>query len=189
MLFTQVYFHKTRVIYDYHLKEVLSELLKVNGTKLPAPDTKENIDNFLGWDDWRIYGALNAGKGGKHGERLKNRDHFRLVLETREIPSPEELEMIDSLEKDFSNSSIEYVRIPAGKSWYKTGGDAEIYVGRNQSSMGSNVRPLSAMSSVVQGFATIRQERIYVLPEHKKKAQDIVKTRKKELSQATEGCL
>lgn len=173
MLFTQVYFHKTRVVYDYHLKEMLKKLLKTSVGCFPAPEDEKGVQQFLEWDDWRVYGALNDKKGGKHGEILKNRHHYRLLKETQEIPFPEELEMIDSLEKDLMENSIDYARISAGKSWYKTGGDSEIFVGRNKSAMENAVKPLSAMSSVVKGFASVRQSRIYVAQEHRKKANKL----------------
>lgn len=36
MLFTQVYFHKTRVIFDYHLVEALKSILAPHGGWLPT---------------------------------------------------------------------------------------------------------------------------------------------------------
>ena len=65
MMFTQLYFHKTRTIYDYHLTETLKELLKSTNSEFPPPS---HIAEYLKWDDWRVLGAIAAGKGGIHGE-------------------------------------------------------------------------------------------------------------------------
>ena len=61
MMFTQLYFHKTRVIYDHHLVECLKELLKSRKGTFPPPG---RIDNYLKWDDWKVLGLISGGKGG-----------------------------------------------------------------------------------------------------------------------------
>lgn len=110
----------------------------------------------------------------KHGMRDFIENHpYRLLKETQEIPLPEELEVIDSLESDLVAQGINYVRIPAGKSWYKTGGDAEIYVGYSRSSLKNAVQALSSISSVVKGFVSVRQNRLYVSKEDRPRASDI----------------
>lgn len=54
-MFTQVYFHKTRVILDYHLQSALAEMLP--GGCFPKPADHE-LDEYLAWDDWRVLGCL-----------------------------------------------------------------------------------------------------------------------------------
>jgi hypothetical protein len=81
-MFTQVYFHKTRVAYDIHLSGVLTELIP-SGV-FPRPVGKE-LDEFLKWDDWRVYGLLSEGKGGEHSKRLIYRNHYRLAHSTPEV--------------------------------------------------------------------------------------------------------
>ncbi len=55
-MFTQVYFHKTRVIYDYHLQKALADLLP-SGL---FPDPKGNgLEKYLQWDDWLALVALS----------------------------------------------------------------------------------------------------------------------------------
>ena len=82
-MFTQVYFHKTRVAYDIHIREAMKELLP--GGHFPKP---ERLDEFLAWDDWRVLGLLASGAGGEHGKRLSGRDHYRLVFQTNEVQTP-----------------------------------------------------------------------------------------------------
>src|SRR3984957_8617057 len=48
-MFTQVYFHKTRVAYDVHLRKALEELLP--NRQFPSP-AGEHLKEFLIWDDW-----------------------------------------------------------------------------------------------------------------------------------------
>jgi HD superfamily phosphohydrolase len=86
----QVYFHKTRLVFDHHLEHALGEILldvagRPSGTVyFPGPDSKEELDKFLEWDDYRVMGLLAAGKGGEHGRRLMTRNHYRLVCELEE---------------------------------------------------------------------------------------------------------
>lgn len=72
-MFTQVYFHKTRVAYDHHFQEALSVLL--NGC-FPEP-TPKSIGLYHKWDDWKVLGELAGGGGGEHGRRLRERNHYR----------------------------------------------------------------------------------------------------------------
>src|SRR5229473_4336611 len=75
-MFTQVYFHKTRVAFDLHLRHALADLLP--GGLFPKPEGNE-LKEDLAWDDWRILGELSDGKGGEHAERLARRNHYREV--------------------------------------------------------------------------------------------------------------
>jgi HD superfamily phosphohydrolase len=51
-MFTQVYFHKTRRSYDYHLREVLKKFLPEG--KFPGPDNIEELEKYLKFDDYTI---------------------------------------------------------------------------------------------------------------------------------------
>jgi HD superfamily phosphohydrolase len=81
-MFTQVYFHKTRVAYDVHLRGALEELLP--NRQFPSPNG-EHLKQFLTWDDWKVLGLLANGQGGEHGARLASRDHYRLAYGSPEI--------------------------------------------------------------------------------------------------------
>ncbi len=95
MMFTQLYFHKTRTIYDYHLTETLKELLKSTNSEFPPPS---HIAEYLKWDDWRVLGAISAGEGGIHGDILRDRDHFRLVFTTAETMTDDEADRAKEIE-------------------------------------------------------------------------------------------
>ena len=76
-MFTQVYFHKTRVAYDYHIKEALKVML---GGMFPPPIPKEagksGIQDYLEWDDsrcwenWPRATAVNTASGWQSGTTI-----------------------------------------------------------------------------------------------------------------------
>lgn len=145
-MFNQVYFHKTRVAYDHHLQQALVELLGESGGTFPAP-TDEGIEDFLRWDDWRVLGLLQQGKGGEHGKRLCGRDHFREVYHTSDSPTAAELRLVKEI-KDTLGARICYEGNPA-KSWYKID-LSDITVASSVG--GGAIKPLSECSAVVQGL-------------------------------------
>ena len=166
-MFTQVYFHKTRVIYDYHLEEALKCMLP--GGCFPTPD---NLDDYLKWDDWRVLGLLAEGKGGEHGKRLANRKHYREVYHTLETPTEEDTEKFDRVKAVLDN--FHTVERSAAKGWYKPQIADAILVKISNPSAG--VLPLSACSSLAKGLHPIRQKLLYVRPEDAEEARAKIKS-------------
>lgn len=152
-MFTQVYFHKTRVAYDIHLRGALKELLP--GGRFPKPVGKE-LDDFLRWDDWRMLGLLAGGAGGDHGRRLSSRDHFRKVYATPEICSDEEMERLNRVKLGLG--PLLAAEETAGKSWYKTG-KTDIPVVSDAKEQA--VLPLSQFSSVIASIKSNNQVLLY----------------------------
>ncbi len=173
MMFTQLYFHKTRVIYDYHLVEAIQAVLQPHGGCFPPPDSPENIKAYLDWDDWKVLGAIASGEGGIHGEILKNRNHFRRLRETPEVPDLNDLEWIEDLQNELV--TVGAVRRDAAKSWYKFQQiNDEVLVEKESGRRNKdNVVPLSNMSPVVKGLKTVKQSRIYVPEDRRKQAEKI----------------
>lgn len=166
-MFTQVYFHKTRVAYDHHLQEALAELLP--GRHFPPPD--QRLDEYLDWDDWRVLGLLARGEGGDHGRRLACRDHFREITHTPETPSPDDLARLNNWRNTLGD--LLAAEIPAEKSWYKMG-RADIPIVAETPT--SEVKPLSAYSSIVSSIEPIEQVRLYARPEHRAEAAERIST-------------
>ena len=163
-MFTQVYFHKTRVAFDIHLREALKELLP--GGVFPAPKDGE-LDQFLEWDDWRVLGLLAEKKGGEHGERLATRNHFRKIYETPETRS--EKDNVELERRKSALGNLLAAEESAERSWYKTGRLHDIPVVDNQ-----KVAPLSSYSKVVGNLKTNNQVLLYVRPENVDEAKKIM---------------
>lgn len=77
-MFTQVYFHKTRLSYDISLGEFLRK-------SLDAGQFPTDVDRFLAWSDERVTMAIReAARDGQHAgheaaKRIVDRNHFRRV--------------------------------------------------------------------------------------------------------------
>lgn len=168
-MFTQVYFHKTRVAYDVHLRGTLKELLPM-GT-FPKPLSKE-LPDYLRWDDWRVLGLLVEGKGGDHGKRLVSRNHFRCIYHTPEVSRLSDMEELKKVKEKLGG--LVAAEEPASKSWYKTG-TPDIRVVTE--SKGSS--PLSKLSNVVANLKANNQVLLYVCPENanvaRKKLKEVLK--------------
>jgi HD superfamily phosphohydrolase len=157
-MFTQVYFHKTRVAYNHHLHRALSEMLQPTGC-FPRPikdDTCDELDEFLKWDDWRVLGELAACKGGDHGRRLSQRDHFREVYHTKEAPQQPDLDELDRVRQTLG--SLLQAEERADSSWYKLGKPDIPIVSDNP---GRSVLPLSVYSDVVKGLTPIHKVMLF----------------------------
>lgn len=165
-MFTQVYFHKTRVAYDHHLQCALSELLPNH--QFPKPVETE-LAAFLKWDDWLVLGRLANGEGGMHGTRLCKRDHFREVFHTPETPSRKDLAQLEKICNELG--SLVQAVVPAEKSWYKVD-ETDILV--QSDNPGREIVPLSRLSSVVAGLKPIRKQMVYCSPEDKPQALEII---------------
>lgn len=166
-MFTQVYFHKTRVAYDVHLRGALEELLP--NRQFPSP-TGEHLKEFLSWDDWKVLGSLANGQGGEHGYRLACRDHYRLAYGSPEISSEADLCLVENIKKELGDLVV--AEEESAKSWYKTG-QPDIPVVSNVDP--GTVLPLSRYSNVVLNMKANNQILLYVRPEQSEKANEIVR--------------
>jgi uncharacterized protein len=165
-MFTQVYFHKTRVAYDVHLRGALKDLLPHG--HFPRP-TEGELRDFLAWDDWRVLGLLSEGRGGEDGFRLKSRNHYRRVFHTPEISGEKDLEQLQAVKKGLGK--LLAAEEPASKSWYKTG-TPDIPVVNDIDE--KTVKPLSEHSNVVANLRANNQVFLYVRPEDADKGRKIV---------------
>ena len=156
-MFTQVYFHKTRVAYDVHVRGAMKAILP--GGHFPRPLGQE-LDEFLKWDDWRVLGILAAGGGGEHGQRIAGRQHFRRIYQTPEVCLPRDLVRLENVKRKLGD--LLAADEPASKSWYKKGvADIPIL---------SDVRerlvlPLSQYSKAIERMQGNNQTLLYVRPE------------------------
>jgi HD superfamily phosphohydrolase len=168
-MFTQVYFHKTRVAYDIHLRGALKELLPKG--VFPKPTTSELTD-YLKWDDWRVLGLLTEGKGGEHGHRLTTRNHFRNIYSTPEVSKFPDMDELKSVKEKLG--ALVAAEEAASKSWYKTGTPDIRVVSETKSP-----QPLSKYSTVLANLKSNNQVLLYVCLEHaddaRKKLNEVLK--------------
>lgn len=163
-MFTQVYFHKTRQIYDYHLKEAILEVLE--GNRFPSP---ENIDEYLQYDDNKIWGMF-LEKGKKHCNAILNRNHMREIFNTKENDVEEKHKSFFDISEKLKKHKIENYFINSNSAWYKTDLKKEIMI----ISKNGDVRPLTEYSEIVKNIGYINQSRMYVWPTDKAKAKELI---------------
>lgn len=181
MMFTQVYFHPTRRAYDHHLAAAMKLLLSdaQKDTELekknafPPPTSKEHVKNYLDWNDWRVLGLINDGKGGENGRILRERAHHRRVFETPEMPSRDDLELAEFVwnELDVDKAFVD----KAESSWYKFD-STDIPILLRPDKKDEELITLSRRSSVVHGLKAVNRSRIYVPYERREDVRKKVET-------------
>lgn len=92
-MFLQVYFHKTRRILDYHLKEFLKN-------HLPKGRYSKVLDKFLDWDDFKVMELLSKKKNSKLSKRVMGRKHYRLCYQSVDHPEKEEVMLFEWLKNE-----------------------------------------------------------------------------------------
>jgi HD superfamily phosphohydrolase len=188
MMFTQVYFHHTRRAYDHHSSEAIRHLLSVhqkgsclpNKSAFPPPTSVHNMEEYLEWDDWRVLGLIHDNQAGEHGQILKQRDHYRVVYETTEMPKAEELVFAEEVKNDLG-TAVGFID-KASKSWYKPDAD-DIPLLWHPEQSDEQLDRLSTRSAVINGSTVINgsavpnglqnvaKTRIYVPAKEKTKAK------------------
>jgi len=168
-LFTQVYFHKTRRAYDYHLGEALKAILDKG--KLPAP---EQIENFINLDDFKMWDMLQQHKDDSNCAAILTRNHIRKVYSTPEIPSKHDEDKKEEVKNKLRDAGIWFYEDRASGLWYRTNGgeeNKEIMIITGKSRQG---RPLSEFSTIVKNIGEIKQIRVYVKSEQRRKAEEVL---------------
>jgi hypothetical protein len=153
-MFTQVYFHKTRVAYDIHLREAMKEILP--GALFPKPAGAE-LKEFLKWDDWRVAGLIGRGKAGEHGRRIIQRNHYREIYHTPEVCTDRDLLELRRVRTKLRKLVV--AEETAKKSWYKTGNTDIPVFSRVRT---PQVQPLSKYSKAIEGMKENNQVLLYV---------------------------
>jgi HD superfamily phosphohydrolase len=163
-MFTQVYFHKTRVAYDWHMREALRVMLP--GGHFPKPVGVE-LKEFLQWDDWKVLGLLANGDGGEHGKRIAERNHYREIYHTPEVCNEQDLKDLETAKGKLGDLLL--AEVAAKKSWYKPS-DPDIPVYSRVRT--PHVQPLSEYSKVIAGMKENNQFLLYVDAVAKKEAME-----------------
>lgn len=168
MMFVQVYFHHTRRAYDRHVTKALSFLLEQEygeqfgqrGT-FPPPTDRANLESYFGWNDPRVWRAIDTDTAGPDGMLIKNRSHDRRVYETSLFPKPKDsdhfyLKVLPKVQE--LGAWIDM----ADSSWYKFEKSADIRIATSDEGVDPSPVPLSTRSSLIQALQEVTQRRVYV---------------------------
>lgn len=152
-MFSQVYFHKVRRIYDHHISKICKEILNKSKWKGYYPPPEE-LDDYLVFDDWFIYSKIKQNCNKQIYSVILNRDHYKCIYETDIYPNDRDIKEIERLKEEYISN--EYFVDTAETSWYKL--DKDILIS------GEFTLPLSAKSSIVKSMINKPcQQRFYVI--------------------------
>jgi uncharacterized protein len=178
-MFSQVYFHPTRMIYDAHLKEFLQLWLADQGGRFPA-----DPEGHLRYTDNEVMAAIAlAARDDGHPAhepawRITNREHFRVFYER----APEDVGLYpeaataiyEAAEVEFGAENIRY------RDSRKPAGSAEFPV-RDRD--GNSVSSL-AISQVLQQLPEPRNEYVYVVRERREDARKWLRDNRRAIIEA-----
>ncbi len=163
-MYTQLYFHPTRRIYDVHLKEFLKEWL--DGGQFPT-DTNGHLgttDNEVVAAIWRASADLNA-KGHLPAQRIVERKHFRYLYE----PSSSDQNRALEPGKDFYDAAV--TQFGAGRVYRdvypQKGGSYDFPIYTREGEIDSSL----AISRTLSQVPTFAVDRLYVDPEIRGEAE------------------
>jgi uncharacterized protein len=176
-MFTQVYLHKTRVSYDLHIAQAMAELLRTQQLddgledpgRFPPPSDARTLNLYLRWTDWRALALIEQGIAGTHGVRLLERQHHRMIYQTREVMEELDKRQLDQVLEALAE--LGPVVRSAKSSWYKP--DFEILVARDVPPPQNLVR-LSQLSAAVRGLTPSNKQMVYVPHDRAADARRIV---------------
>lgn len=167
-MFTQVYFHKTRRAFDYHLKEAMRQVL--SGGKLPPPD---ELEDFMKLDDNSLWTLFKKNDIDFNCQSILSRDHIREVDYTPETPTEADEGRIEKNKEKLRKKNIQFYEDKAEKVWYKLNANK----GENEEIMiisDGTAYPLSKDSSIVKNMKNIKQIRIYTRSGDRELAKEVL---------------
>jgi HD superfamily phosphohydrolase len=165
-MYTQLYFHRVRRIYDIHLKEFLKKWLQ-NGF-FPT-----DVENHLQTTDNEVLAGLfkvvrdQTHPGHEYAERIVARNHFRLLYDRKQEDISKNLEapkaIYNELCKKFGEKNVRY-------DTYKQEGedsDFPVYVKNNRRIVSS-----LSISDVLPKIPIIAIDSIYINPDCRSNATE-----------------
>ncbi len=164
-VFTQIYFHRTTAIFEHHMREALHEMLP--GGAFPAPDGTD-LDRFLEWDDWRVFGTLKRG-ASVAADRIRERQSHAEAYSTPEAPDEADIQGLDEA-RDVLGSLLSVELVAHQSSWYRPAEDVLVQT------RAAGTRRLSEFSRPIGALAPHNQTRLYV--PRRRKGEAIARLRK-----------
>jgi len=181
-MFSQLYYHRIRLIYDVHLEDFLKEWLPAGRFGANPDDLMESTDNEVGaalW--WAAFGKRRRGHA--HARRIVEHDHFKILYQ----PTPEDRKacpeagevVYKALCQEFGEEYFKHARKRM------VGGAHDFPV---LTKLDGEASSSIAKSEVLQKIPSISVDCVYSDPVVSAKAQEWLKEHRNEvLSQEEEG--
>ncbi len=168
-MFTEVYYHKTRRILDYHLAKLVKSYLKSKKEELSHLPTE--VEEYLTLNDYEIISWM-LNTENKYKDVFLNRKFFKKIeIESSDHPNPEEVILWKWLEKELKRKfdGNEVFVDKADKAPYRFEKE-DIMVKAN-----NRLIPIHEVSKLIESLRPIRKIRIYTYPDKKDKVTKFVK--------------
>lgn len=128
-MYQQVYYHRTRKIYDFHLQQFLGEFLKngefgVGGKFRVEPEAHQRLTDIEVWSAIRKAANNKRAPGHLPARRIVFREHFKCAYEHRPGMGTFS-DIVDELRKKFKGRGKEIIQIPGRKNREKKSEGAE----------------------------------------------------------------
>jgi len=166
-MFTEVYYHKSRRILDYHLSMLVKEYLKVKELEhLPT-----EVEEYLRLNDYDIISWM-LNTENRYRDIFLNRKFFKKIdIESSDHPTPEEIVLWRWLEKELKRKFNEndFFFDKANNVPYKFE-KTDIMVMVN-----GKLTPLHKISRLIESLKPIRKRRVYASPDKKAEIAKFVK--------------
>ncbi|HOB37647.1 MAG: HD domain-containing protein [Methanomassiliicoccaceae archaeon] len=167
-MFTQVYFHKTRRAYDFHLNGAMREVLP-NGL-LPPPD---KIEEYISYDDSKIWTMIKQASEKPDCKAVVNWSHIRLLHNTSETPDEKEMDYFEGLVKALDKKEIWNHVDLAETTWYRLNDQESKEI--SIIDKWGKVDPLSSFSKIVKNMGAVKRSSVYVKMADREMAEQIKK--------------
>ncbi len=162
-MFTQVYMHKVRRIYDIHLKEFMKAWLE--GGKIT-----DNIDEHLKLTDNQVLVAMQEAMDNKEApgyseaKRIMNREHFKVLYSRHPSdlelnPEPEKI-IFRAASRKFGEENVQH------DDYYPSGGTYDFPVIYDDNNIESSLNVSDALNNI----PVVKIDFVFIAPELKEEA-------------------
>lgn len=162
-MFSQLYFHPIRLVYDFHLQNFMKELFK--GKTFPT-----KLEEFLNYTDNEIMSEISKASrrkgspGYDHAVRILNRGHFRLLYTGNPIDRKSNLNSTSLIfmaaKRRFGSEAVYFVREASDGGG--TSFPVELKDGRVENSL--------SLSQSIEKMQPILAEFVYIRPDLREEA-------------------
>lgn len=157
MMFSQVYFHKVRLMYDAHLQDFLESWL--DGGKFST-----DLSVHLGLTDVEVLAAIRETTrsphaiGQDHARRITERRHFKVLYRS----DPGDLEVnVDPARAIYAAATEKFgEQVVKRREIRKSGGDVAFPV-----SIDGRIRPSTDVSETLRNLAPIKVDSVFIDPD------------------------